>query len=78
MDHPVLVANEAEKSSEKHRAKAVNYANLASAQGSIAYGEDSEEAEIFRSVVTACKEESDSDLLGAVRSIIVKLRDIDK
>ena len=59
------------------RAKAVNYANLASANGYVAYGEDSEEAAIFRSVVTACREESDSDLLGAVRSAIVKLRDID-
>ena len=70
----LLVAKKS--SAEQHLTKAVKYANLASTHGSIAYGKDSEEAAIFRSVIVACKEESDYGLLGAVRSAIVKLRDI--
>ena len=65
-----------QETSKEHRTKAVKYAELASEHGSTAYGEDSEEANIFKSVIAACKEESDSDLLGAVRSAIVKLRDL--
>ena len=77
----LLVASKYESENQEitkdHRTMAVKYSEQASLHGSIAYGEDSEEATIFESVVTACKEESDSDLLGAVRSAIVKLRDID-
>ena len=76
----LLVASKYESqnqdSTKDQRTKAVKYAELASEHGSVAYGEDSEEASIFKSVLVACKQERDSDLLGAVRNAIVRLRDL--
>ena len=62
---------------EEFRSKGVQYAAKAANYGKIAYGEDSDEFEIFQMVLKICETASNADLLSEIQAAITALRDID-
>ena len=63
--------------SNGYRAKCLGYAERAQFHGRVAYGEESEEAEIFKLVLNVCETSGDLELISDIQSAITSLRDIE-